>query len=86
MWTLPSWLRRQLLRARQVGAAAAPGALPGAGAVAVADEVARQDMDGKPLSAPAFQAKRMKVLSKARALWNDLDKTTTERYDDMIAQ
>ena len=50
------------------------------------DEVARQDMDGKPLSAPAFKAKRMKVLSKARALWNDLDKTTTERYDDMIAQ
>ena len=51
-------------------------------------QVPRQDIDGKLLSADAFRAKRMQMLHKARAMWNDLDKTITPRYKDcdMITQ
>ena len=51
-------------------------------------KVPRADAVGKPLAPAVFKERRVQMLSKAQALWNELDKTTAERYDefDMIAQ
>ena len=43
-------------------------------------KVSRQDDRGQLLAPAAFAAKRIQVLRKARALWNELDKTKTTRY------
>ena len=43
-------------------------------------KVPRQDDRGQLIAPAAFTAKRHQVLRKARALWNELDKTTTTRY------
>ena len=46
-------------------------------------QVPRADAVGKPLAPAVFKEKRVQMLSKARALWNELDKTAAERYDDL---
>ena len=43
-------------------------------------KVLRQDGRGQTIPLAAFTAKRHQVLRKARALWNELDKTKTTRY------
>ena len=46
-------------------------------------QVPRVDTNGQPMPPDVFKRWRMQVLSKARALWNELDKTAAERYDDV---
>ena len=46
-------------------------------------QVARKDTLGKLLSAADFRGRRLQMLGRARALWNELDKTAAERYDDL---
>ena len=41
----------------------------------------RKDAEGRPLSGQAFQRARCVALRKARALWNELDKSSCERYE-----
>ena len=44
-------------------------------------KVSRHDPCGNLLDPAAFQAARLTVLRKARALWNEVDKSTADRYD-----
>ena len=43
--------------------------------------VPRADIDGHALSESAFRRQRARLLQRARIRWNELDKTTAERYD-----
>ena len=51
-------------------------------------KVNRADAIGRPTPAPLYKQMRTQMLSKARALWNELDKTKAARYDqfDLIVQ
>ena len=44
-------------------------------------KVPREDAVGRPLSGEAFQKARRAALRKARALWNELDKSSCARYE-----
>ena len=44
-------------------------------------KVPRLDMNGDALTGGAFQKARERMLSKARALWNELDKSDAQRYE-----
>ena len=44
-------------------------------------KVSRNNVFGQVLDAAAFQQARLATLNKARALWNEFDKSAVSRYD-----